>query len=282
MLFVIGWRGEPGVHDEPQHKKQGRVMVPMLEAMKLPYSVLGADLDHAEITVDDAVAHVRKTNSPYALVIKKGTFSAYAASWPEKSDFSMSREQAIQHVLDVLGERDVVVSTTGMPSREVYEYRSKRDAGHHRDFLTVGGMGHASQIALGIALQRPKRAVYCLDGDGAVLMHMGALALNGTLKPQNFKHIILNNGAHDSVGGQPTVGLDIDVLGIARAAGYAQVARARTEPELQSCLQDLKSSPGPSLLEIQVRCGARKDLGRPETTPIQNKNAFMDFLESTE
>ncbi len=282
MLFVIGWRGEPGVHDEPQHKKQGRVMVPMLEAMKIPYSVLGADLDHAETIVNDAVTHVRTTGSPFALVIKKGTFSAYATPRLEKVHFSLSREQAIQHVLDVLGERDVVVSTTGMPSREVYEYRTKRGAGHQRDFLTVGGMGHASQIALGIALQRPKRTVYCLDGDGAFLMHMGGVTLVGTLNPNNFKHIVLNNGAHDSVGGQPTVALDIDLLGIARAAGYARVARARTEPELRSCLQDLKCSPGPSLLEIQIRCGARKDLGRPETTPIQNKNAFMDFLEPAE
>jgi phosphonopyruvate decarboxylase len=280
MLLVIGWRGEPGVHDEPQHKKQGRVMVSMLEAMEVPYSILGADVDHAETVVKDAVVYVRKTSGPFALVIKKGTFTAYAASRPEKADFPLSREQAIQQVIHVLEERDVVVSTTGMPSREVYEYRTKRAAGHQRDFLTVGGMGHASQIALGIAIQKPERSVYCLDGDGALLMHMGGLALVGTLKLSNFRHIVLNNGAHDSVGGQPTVALDIDILGIARAAGYRQVARVRTESELRSCLQELKCSQGPSLLEIQVRCGARKDLGRPETTPIQNKNAFMDFLES--
>ncbi|MDH4155369.1 MAG: phosphonopyruvate decarboxylase, partial [Nitrospira sp.] len=280
MLFVIGWRGEPAVHDEPQHKKQGRVMLPILEAMEIPFSVLGPDLEDAETLVKDAVVHIRKTSGPFALVIKKGTFAAYVAPRLVKAGFSLSREQAIQQVIDVLEGRDVVISTTGMPSREVYEYRSKRGDGHQRDFLTVGGMGHASQIALGIALQRPERSVYCLDGDGALLMHMGALALNGTLKPMNFKHIVLNNGAHDSVGGQPTVALDIDILGIARAAGYERVARARTESELQSCLQELKCSPGPSLLEIQVRCGSRKDLGRPATTPIQNKNAFMDFLES--
>ncbi len=280
MLLVIGWRGEPGVHDEPQHKKQGRVMVPMLEAMQVPYSVLGADVDQAAAIVNDAVAHVRRTGSPFALVIKKGTFTAYAAPRLEKADFSLSREEAIQQVIDVLEEHDVVVSTTGMPSREVYEYRTKRKVGHQRDFLTVGGMGHASQIALGIAAHKPECSVYCLDGDGALLMHMGGLALIGTLKPDNFTHIVLNNGAHDSVGGQPTVALDIDILGIARAAGYARVARARTESELRSCLQELKDSPGPRLLEIQVRCGSRKDLGRPETTPVQNKNAFMDFLES--
>ena len=280
MLLVIGWRGEPGVHDEPQHKKQGRVMLPMLDAMEIPYSVLGADVDHAEPIVKDAVAHVRKNSGPFALVIKKGAFAPYTAPPLKKTDYPLSREEAIQQVIDVLEARDVVVSTTGMPSREVYEYRTKKGAGHQRDFLTVGGMGHASQIALGIALHRPERSVYCLDGDGALLMHMGGLALVGTLKPKNFTHIILNNGAHDSVGGQPTVALDIDILSIARATGYARVARARTQSELRSSLQELKASPGPSLLEIQVRCGARKDLGRPGTTPIQNKDAFMDFLES--
>lgn len=278
MVFVIGWRGEPGVHDEPQHKKQGRVMLPMLEAMEIPFSILGPDLDRAEPVLNDALAYVRKANAPFALIIKKGTFASFQTAIVDRMEFPLSREEAIQQVIDVLDPRDVVVSTTGMPSREVYEYRSKRGDGHQRDFLTVGGMGHASQIALGIALQQPERTVYCLDGDGAVLMHMGALSLNGTLKPQNLKHIILNNGAHDSVGGQPTVALDIDLLNIARATSYKQVFRAQTKEELQSCLEDLKRAAGPSLLEIRVHCGARKDLGRPATTPSQNKDAFMDFI----
>jgi phosphonopyruvate decarboxylase len=281
MLFVLGWRGEPGVHDEPQHKTQGRVMLPMLDAMGVPYSVLGPDVDQAEAIVQGALAHVRKTSAPFALVIKKGTFSSYAAPTRKQTDFPMSREEAIQQVIDSLDTRDVVVSTTGMPSREVYEYRSKKKHGHQRDFLTVGGMGHASQIALGIALQQPERSVYCLDGDGALLMHMGALTLNGTLKPRNLKHIVLNNGAHDSVGGQPTVALDIDILGIAHAAGYQQVFQAQTKEELEARLAELKRSIGPSLLEIRIQCGARKDLGRPTTTPVQNKNAFMDFLASS-
>ncbi|UVT19461.1 MAG: phosphonopyruvate decarboxylase [Nitrospira sp.] len=279
LLFVIGWRGEPGFHDEPQHKKQGRVMLPMLEAMEIPVSVLGPELDHAGTIVKDALTYVRKTSTPFALIIKQGTFGSFVAPRIERTEFPLTREEAIQQVIDALEERDVVISTTGMPSREVYEYRSKRGDGHHRDFLTVGGMGHASQIALGIALQRPERSVYCLDGDGALLMHMGALALNGTLKPRNLKHIILNNGAHDSVGGQPTVARDVDILGIARAASYEQVFRAQTKQELQSCLEELKRSIGPSLLEVCVRRGARKDLGRPATTPVQNKKAFMEFIE---
>jgi phosphonopyruvate decarboxylase len=280
MLLVIGWRGEPGVHDEPQHKKQGRVMLRMLDAMEIPFSLLSSECDHADTLLKDAVAHARKTSAPYALVVKKDTFEPFTAYQPEHVSFPLSREEAIHQVIDGLDECDVIVSTTGMPSREVYDYRRKKGNGHHRDFLTVGGMGHASHIALGIALQQPDRSVYCLDGDGATLMHMGALALNGTLKPGNFKHIILNNGAHDSVGGQPTVGLAIDFLGVARASGYGQVLRAQTTQELESNLIDLKRSNGPSLLEIRVRRGARKDLGRPATTPIQNKQAFMGFIEA--
>jgi phosphonopyruvate decarboxylase len=280
MLLVIGWRGEPGVHDETQHKKQGRVMLPMLDAMEIPVSLLSPELDQADAIMKDAVAYAKKNGAPYALVVKKDTFKPFAAVQSESVPFPLSREEAIHQVIDGMDDRDVIVSTTGMPSREVYDYRRHKESGHHRDFLTVGGMGHASQIALGIALQRPDRTVYCLDGDGATLMHMGGLSLNGTLKPRNFKHIILNNGAHDSVGGQPTVGLAIDFLGVALASSYGQVLRAETREELASRLTDLKRSIGPSLLEIRVRRGARKDLGRPATTPIQNKQAFMDFIRS--
>ncbi|HMV57252.1 MAG TPA: phosphonopyruvate decarboxylase, partial [Nitrospira sp.] len=215
LLLVIGWRGETGVHDEPQHKKQGRVMLAMLDAMEIPYSILGPEVNEAEGALSDALAYVQKHNAPFALVIKKGTFGAFTGDKRKAEVFELTREAAIQQVLEHLDERDVVVSTTGMASREVYEYRMNKGQGHKRDFLTVGGMGHASQIALGVALQRPSRSVYCLDGDGAVLMHMGALPITGTLKPENFKHIVFNNGAHDSVGGQPTVGLEIEILEIA-------------------------------------------------------------------
>ena len=279
MLIVIGWRGEPGVHDEPQHKKQGRVMLPMLEAMEIPYSIVGPEVDHSEIILTKAVRYARETGAPYALVIKKGTFKSFNAEPVAEFEFELSREEAIQAVLDVLKESDVVVSTTGMASREVYEYRHNKGTGHQRDFLTVGGMGHASQIALGVALQKPARMVYCLDGDGALLMHMGALSITGSLKPRNLKHIILNNGAHDSVGGQPTVGLSIDLVGMARAAGYEHAVRTQTKEELRSSLLFLKDCGGPSLLEIRVHGGARQDLGRPTTTPAQNKAAFMKCIE---
>jgi phosphonopyruvate decarboxylase len=278
MLIVVGWRGEPGVPDEPQHKKQGRVMLSMLDAMEIPYSVVGPELNRADTILKDTVIRAQNTSGPVALIVKKGTFKPFVGPQVEHPTFALSREAAIQQVIDLLEEDDVLISTTGMVSREVFECRTKRGSGHQRDFLTVGGMGHASQIALGIALQKHERRVFCLDGDGSLLMHMGALSINGSLKPANFTHIILNNGAHDSVGGQPTVGLNIDVLGMARAAGYTDVFLAETMQELHSTLLELKKLVGPRLLEIRVRRGARKDLGRPTTTPVQNKHAFMDFL----
>ena len=165
-----------------------------------------------------------------------------------------------------------------MPSREVFEYRAKKEQGHQRDFLTVGGMGHASHIALGIALQKPDRQVWCLDGDGAALMHLGALAINGSLHPNNFKHIVLNNGAHDSVGGQPTVGFHVNFLTIAQAAGYKTTAQVQTAEGIKHELARIRESQGPNLLEIRIKKGARKDLGRPTLTPVENKQGFMKFL----
>ena len=278
ILFVIGWRGEPDVHDEPQHKKQGRVMLSMLDSMEIPYSIVNPEMEQAEATIKQALHTARETHGPYALIIRKGTFSPFQLQEPQALSMELTREAAIHHILDELGDEDIVVSTTGMPSREVFEYRAHKNQGHQRDFLTVGGMGHASHIALGIALQKPDRKVLCLDGDGAVLMHLGALAINGSLKPQNFTHILLNNGAHDSVGGQPTVGFQVDFLTMAQAVGYKATARVQTAEGIKHELVRIRKSQGPSLLEIRINKGARKDLGRPTLTPVQNKQGFMKFL----
>ncbi len=278
ILFVIGWRGEPDVHDEPQHKKQGRVMLSMLDSMEIPYSIVNPEMNQAEATIKQALHTARETNGPYALIIRKGTFSPFQLQEPQALSMELTREAAIHHILDELGDEDIVVSTTGMPSREVFEYRAHKNQGHQRDFLTVGGMGHASHIALGIALQKPDRKVLCLDGDGAVLMHLGALAINGSLKPQNFTHILLNNGAHDSVGGQPTVGFQVDFLTMAQAVGYKTTAQVQTAEGIKHELVRIRESQGPSLLEIRINKGARKDLGRPTLTPVQNKQGFMKFL----
>ncbi|MBU3194042.1 phosphonopyruvate decarboxylase [Clostridium algidicarnis] len=279
-LLVIGWRGEPNKKDEPQHKKQGLVTLKLLEALDIEYSILTEkdDVGIWKKKISEAVEYMKKEKRPYALVVTKGIFSTYKLKEQSKVNFEMSREDAIKEIVNALGDEDTIVSTTGMASRELFEEREARNMGHEKDFLTVGSMGHASQIALGIALSRPKKNVYCLDGDGALLMHLGGLAIIGTQKVENFKHIVINNGAHDSVGGQSTVGLDIDIPSIAKSCGYKKTFTVSTFEDLKAYLKILVEAKGPVLLEVKVRKGARKDLGRPTTSPIENKDMFMKFL----
>ena len=283
VLLVIGWRGKPGVHDEPQHVKQGKVTTGLLNVMGIDYTVLSKEEDKAEVQIKKAVAYMQATKQCYALVIEKDTFEAYTLQNVDKNDLTMSREDAIQTVASVLGVKDVIVSTTGMISRELFEYRTAKNEGHERDFLTVGSMGHASQIALGIALAKQDRKVWCFDGDGASIMHMGSMAIVANKAAQNYIHVVFNNGAHDSVGGQPTVGLKIDFSAIAKAVGYKQVFSVDNKESLQEILTShplpLTSNEGPTFIEVKVKKGNRKDLGRPTTTPIQNKEALMDFLQ---
>ena len=276
VLLVIGWRGKPGVHDEPQHVKQGKVTTGLLNVMGIDYTVLSKDEDKAAAQIQKAINYMQATKQCYALVIEKDTFDAYTLQMVEKNDLTLSREDAIQIVASALGKKDVIVSTTGMISRELFEYRTAKNEGHERDFLTVGSMGHASQIALGIALEKQDRRVWCFDGDGATIMHMGSMAIVAQKAPRNYIHVVFNNGAHDSVGGQPTVGLNIDLPAIAKAVGYKSVFSVSTKEELEKSLSHLGEAP--VFLEIKVKKGNRKDLGRPTTTPIQNKEALMHFL----
>ena len=278
VLLVIGWRGKPGVHDEPQHVKQGKVTTGLLNVMGIDYTVLSKEEDKAEAQIKKAVAYMQATKQCYALVIEKDTFDTYTLQNLEKNDLTMTREEAIQAVAFALDAKDCIVSTTGMISRELFEYRTAKNEGHERDFLTVGSMGHASQIALGIAMAKQDRRVWCFDGDGATIMHMGNLAIVASKQPKNYIHVVFNNGAHDSVGGQPTVGLDIDIPRIARAVGYKHTFSISTKEDLVDILKDVKVNDGPTLLEIKVKKGNRKDLGRPTTTPIENKEALMAFL----
>lgn len=291
VLLLIGWRGRPGVHDEPQHVKQGKVTTGLLNTMGINFDVLSKEEDKAEKQIDKAVAAL-KNKDVYALVIEKDTFEDYKLQNVEKNDLTMSREEAIQTVAAALGEKDCIVSTTGMISRELFEYRAAMNQGHERDFLTVGSMGHASQIALGIAMAKTDRTVWCFDGDGAAIMHMGSMAIVANKAPKNYVHVVFNNGAHDSVGGQPTVGLKIDLPAVAKAVGYKAAISVASKEELEKELSTLIATPhsrgensqlstvgGPVLLEVKVKKGNRKDLGRPTTTPIQNKEALMTFLE---
>ena len=277
ILLVIGWRGKPGVHDEPQHVKQGKITTGLLNVMGVDYTVLSKDETEAVAQIKKAVAYMEVTKQCYALVIEKDTFDAYTLQNVEKNGLTMSREEAIQTVAKALGEKDVIVSTTGMISRELFEYRTAMNKAHDRDFLTVGSMGHASQIALGIALAKQDRNVWCFDGDGACIMHLGSMAIVASKAPKNYIHVVFNNGAHDSVGGQPTVGLKIDLPAVAKAVGYKSVYSVSTKKELEQQLTNLGETS--VFLEVKVKKGNRKDLGRPTIKPVQNKEALMDFLK---
>ncbi len=279
MLLLIGWRGEPGVHDEPQHVKQGRITLSLLETLEIPYSILPDNIAEARKTLEDSVSYSKQNNIPYALIVRKGTFENYELKNKVKTDYDFNRENALKLVASTLEEKDIIVSTTGMLSRELFEYREKNNQGHNKDFLTVGCMGHSSMIALGIASQKPLKNIYCLDGDGSIIMHLGALTIIGPKSLKNFKHIVFNNGAHDSVGGQPTAGFSIDILEVAEACGYKSVFRAQTENEILKGMEKLKKAEGPSMLEIIINKGARSDLGRPTTSPIENKRNFMEELQ---
>lgn len=280
VLLVIGWRGRPGVKDEPQHVKQGKVTTGLLNVMGVNYAILPKDEIEAAKQIKIAVDFMKATNECYALVIEKDTFDSYKLQNVEVNNLTIAREEAIRKVAASIEDTACIVSTTGMISRELFEARTAWNQGHERDFLTVGSMGHASQIALGIALQKPERKVYCFDGDGASVMHMGNMAITASMNCKNYVHVVFNNGAHDSVGGQPTVGLKIDLCGVAKAVGYKATYSVDSMEQLDATLTDVKNAEGPVFLQVCVKKGNRKDLGRPTTTPIQNKEALMGFLNN--
>ena len=276
-VFIVGWRGEPGLHDEPQHVYQGEVTIRLLEDMDIGTFVIDKE------TTQDAVLHQLALWQPLldagkqvAFVVRKGALQ-YGRKVKYENAYAMTREQVIRRVAEAAG-RDPVVSTTGKASRELFEIRAGNNEGHSTDFLTVGSMGHSSSIALGIALRAPERKGWCIDGDGAVLMHMGAMALIGANAPANLVHIVVNNGAHESVGGMPTVAVKIDLVKIAEGCGYPYAVRVWEPGALDAALEEAKARKALSFIEVMTAIGAREDLGRPTASARENKMAFMRAL----
>lgn len=277
MILMIGWRGEPGVKDEPQHVKKGRVTEALLHQLEVPTFIIDSESDFQN-QIKEATTIAKNDSKPVALLIRKGTFESYKSEAKKIQQSELSREKAIEALLETLSGDEVIVSTTGKTSRELYELRVARNE-QTNDFLTVGGMGHTSSIALGAALGNPNKKVICLDGDGSLLMHMGAITNIGTLSPKNYTHILLNNCAHESVGGQATVAGEVSFENIFKACGYKQYAMASTESEIKEKISAFDS--GPNILEIKIKTGARSDLGRPSSTPVENKNAFMEAINGS-
>ena len=280
MIYVIGWRGQPGVHDEPQHIKQGEVTLDLLDLLDINFVVINEEsefTDLKDVFENDFLIDLANGES-VAIVVAKGAFKDYKIE--KSNDNTLTREKAIEIVSNFLSEDDMIVSTTGKSSRELFEYRESKNQGHGNDFLTVGSMGHSSSIALGIALNKIDKKIFCFDGDGAMLMHMGSVALIGSKSPKNFYHVMFNNSAHESVGGLPTIMSDIHIEELILSCGYKEVYNASSIDELNDILPKFVKSDGPIFLNIDVKIESRKDLGRPTTTPIENKEEFIKKLRS--
>ena len=278
VVFVIGWRGEPGVHDEPQHIYQGEVTVKLLEDMGIESFIISKDTTDEEL--EEVMSNFRKTldeGKCVAFVVRKGALE-YDGQIEYSNDNSLVREEIIEHIVKVSGE-DPIVSTTGKASRELFEIRERNGQSHKYDFLTVGSMGHTSSIALGVAFNKPDKKVWCVDGDGSALMHLGAMAVVGTNKPNNMVHIVINNGAHETVGGMPTVAGDIDLVKMAEACGYPNCCSVDNMEDLDKVLAEAKGKNELSFIEVKCAIGARDDLGRPTTTARENKENFMEYLK---
>ena len=279
VIFIVGWRGEPGIHDEPQHIYQGEVTIKLLEDMDIRSFVIGKETTDEEVSAKmDEFRSILATGKDVAFVIRKGALTD-APKVDYKNKNTMLREEIIQHIVAASGS-DPIISTTGKASRELFETRAAKDQSHKYDFLTVGSMGHSSSIALGVAINKPEQRIWCVDGDGAVLMHMGSMAVIGANKPQNLIHVVINNGAHETVGGMPTVAGSIDLVKIALACGYPNAVCVDSFDALDIELERAKNRNELSLIEVKCSIGARDDLGRPTTTALENKQNFMEYLKT--
>lgn len=276
-IFVIGWRGEPGIKDEPQHIYQGQITIELLKVMDIESYILDSETTEEELKAQmRRFQELLKLGKCVAFIVRKNALT-YEKDVKYTNEYSMKREDIIRHIVDV-AEEDIIISTTGKASRELFEIRTANGQEHKYDFLTVGSMGHSSSIAYGVAINRPEKKVWCIDGDGAALMHMGAMAVIGSNNPPNMVHIVINNGAHETVGGQPTVAKSIDFVQIAKGCGYSNAVCVENVKELDIELKLAKQKNELSFIEVKCAIGSRKDLGRPTTTAKENKENFMRYL----
>lgn len=277
-IFVIGWRGQPGIHDEPQHIYQGEITCKLLDLMDIENFTIDKDTSVEDIkNVMEDYNNLLKSGKQVAFVIKKGALT-YDEKIEYKNNNEMIREEIIEQIVKVADENPII-STTGKASRELFEIREKNNQSHKYDFLTVGSMGHTSSIALAVAINKPEEKIWCIDGDGSALMHLGAMAVIGNSNPSNLVHVVINNEAHETVGGMPTVTNTLDLVEIAKACGYSYATSVDNFKDLDDELEKVKNNNQLSFVEIKSSIGARKNLGRPTTTPIENKNNFMNFIK---
>jgi len=278
MLLLVGWRGEPGLSDEPQHIKQGRIQQNILDTLEIPYEIISASENNIQYQINIIVENIRRHLQPCVLLVRRNTFKDYKNIVKHSNKYTNTRRKVIELILNKIGDDAIVVTTTGKISREVYECRVRMGMSHKSDFLNVGAMGHCSQIALGIALQYPDKKVYVIDGDGSVLMHMGTLAIIGTQKPKNLTHIMLNNGSHESVGAQPTVGFYVSINDIASKCGYNYSTVCEEIGSVDEAILFSISKDGPAFIDIRLNVTKKGSLSRPTILFDDLKYDFMKYL----
>jgi phosphonopyruvate decarboxylase len=281
MVLLIGWRGDPKVKDHAQHVKQGELTPVLLEALGIPYKIIENENEdnHAFEATRWAISEAKRSSSPTALIARKGVFEKGEKEdlSKQESEYPLYREDVIEKLLDHLPEDTLYIASTGRATRELYYLRKKREESHANDFLNIGAMGHSSSIAVGMALSQTKRLVVCLDGDAAAIMHMGALAVSGNLELPNFIHVVMNNGVHESVGGQPSVGLKINFTQIAKYSGYKTVdSPIKDGQELLTSVDKLLDKGGPFFIEVFIRKGMRSKLPPLDIIPKDLKQELMN------
>lgn len=278
MLLMIGWRGRPSENDEPQHSKMGKITLPLLDVLDIPYKILTVNLEDSQKDITFLINLAMTEKRPVALIVPRGIISDPNYQQEGIAHPSLFREEAIHTIMKAFSGSEVIISTTGKTSRELFEYRVSQGETPH-DFYTVGAMGCAPAIALGIALDNPSKRVVVFDGDGALLMQMGSLSTIGHYQPNNLYHIVFDNQAYDSTGGQPTVSGTTFLADVANACGYATTQKVSTVDELSRAVNNIFTFKGPYFLVVKVDRGSRDNLSRPTTSPIQNKIAFMKHLQ---
>ena len=278
MVLLIGWRGEPGTElKHPQHKTQGEITLKTLDLLAIPYAIAEEDDDKLEEQVRWAVRIAKEEKKQVAVIGRKGIFAG--GRKPNISDecYPLSREEAIDIILDTMPKNTIYTATTGRATREIYFLRERRGEGHQHDFLNLGSMGHASSVALGMALAKKDRNVVCLDGDSAALMHMGCFTMVSKLDVPNFLHIVLNNGAHESVGGQPCAGQKVDFTKIAEGSGYQTIGKPVTnKEELEEAIKQLKSQDKAAFIDVRIHKGLKGEL---PPLDISSRGLIQDLME---
>lgn len=275
MLIFIGWRGESGIHDEPQHLAQGENLLPMLASLKIPNELLSSKIERAKVQIKEALSSMQQNPEPWVFVVKKDTFETTKTELIP-NHFKINRTDIIKRLHKVLPEA-IFIATTGHTARELYQIREELELSHANCFYNTGAMGHVVQIALAIAKKHPEKKVILLEGDGSMAMHLGNYLNLSNHLPANLKIICFNNTSHLSVGGQATAWAEMDITKVIAAMGIPTLKVLKQTRSINKKMNEFAGGEA-SFLEIMVENLAASNLLRPNKTHGELKKEFMDKL----